>query len=495
MRRTVNALGNLSWGRRAWAVGMACAMTGIASYGQTETTLYTFCHHQSNCTAAPWVQMVQGTNGDLYGTTSQGGSYGLGSVYKITTGGRLTTLYSFCALKTADCPDGNTPSGLVQGSSGDFYGTSNQGIYGGGTVFKISPSGELTTLYSFCAQPNCADGSGPNMLVQATNGDFYGTTAFGGVSEVSGSCTSAGGCGTAFKITPSGGLTTLHSFCQTALCTDGSLPTGALVLGTDGNLYGTTWEGASFDFKGSVFKMTPAGKLTTVAAVGFTAGLMQATDGNFYMTTGTFGGDIVGQIIKMTPEGALTLLAEFPPPATPNWWLVQGTDGNLYGTTEGGGANNNPNNPGCENLGCGSVFQVTLGGMLTTLYSFCSQPNCSDGFFPMAGLVQATNGNFYGTTTDEAYETGTVFSLSVGLGPFVKTQTTSGKVGAAVKILGTNLTGATSVTFNGTSVTTFTVNSTGSAISTTVPTGATTGTVQVVTPGGTLSSNVPFRVP
>jgi len=162
--------------------------------------------------------------------------------------------------------------------------------------------------------------------------------------------------------------------------------------------------------------------------------------------------------------------------------LVQGTDGNLYGTTYRGG-----------DYGNGAIFNITLSGTLTRLYSFPGP----DGANPYAGLVQGTDGNFYGTTYDGAngctYGCGTVFSLSVGLGPFVKTQPASGKVGAAVKILGTNLTGATSVSFNGTAAV-FTVNSTGSAISTTVPVGATTGTVQVVTPNGTLSSNVPFRV-
>jgi uncharacterized repeat protein (TIGR03803 family) len=120
--------------------------------------------------------------------------------------------------------------------------------------------------------------------------------------------------------------------------------------------------------------------------------------------------------------------------------------------------------------------------------------SCEDGSFPSAGLLQDTNGTFYGTTSaGGANGVGTVFSLSLGLVPFVKTLPTSGAVGSAVKILGTSLTGATSVTFNGTS-TTFTVNSTGTAISTTVPTGATTGTVQIVTPSGTLSSNVLFTV-
>ena len=162
--------------------------------------------------------------------------------------------------------------------------------------------------------------------------------------------------------------------------------------------------------------------------------------------------------------------------------LVQTTNGDLYGTTSG--------SPDC----CGTVFKITQSGMLTTLYSFCSQSGCADGLAPDAGLVQATNGDLYGTTNGGgANNDGTVFSLSVGLGPFVETLPTSGSAGAAVKILGTNLTGATSVSFNGVGAVFEVVSS--SEITATVPTGATTGSVQVVTPNGTLSSNVPFRVP
>ena len=169
--------------------------------------------------------------------------------------------------------------------------------------------------------------------------------------------------------------------------------------------------------------------------------------------------------------------------------LVQATDGNLYGTTYGLGAS-----------GRGTIFKITPLGNLTNLYSFCPQSGCPDGEEPSAGLVQDTNGDFYGTTSIGGTSVkgacgtgcGTVFSLSVGLGPFVKTQTASGNVGAAVNILGTDLTGATSVTFSGIAAV-FEVVS-GSEITATVPSGASSGTVEVVTPGGTLSSNVPFRV-
>jgi uncharacterized repeat protein (TIGR03803 family) len=237
---------------------------------------------------------------------------------------------------------------------------------------------------------------------------------------------------------------------------------------------------------GTVFKITPGGVLTTLHSFVSTdganpvAGVVQATDGNFYGTTGYGGAMGLGNVFKITPSGALTTLFffDFYTNGSLPYGLVQATDGNFYGTTQYGGAHR-----------FGTIFKITLGGTLTTLHSFALR----DGSNPYAGLVQDTSGNFYGTTAHAgAGGAGTVFGLSVGLGPFVETQPPSGKVGAPVKILGTNLTGATSVTFNGTAAV-FTIVKR-SLIIVSVPVGATTGTVQVVTPGGTLSSNVPFRV-
>ncbi|HEV2381124.1 MAG TPA: choice-of-anchor tandem repeat GloVer-containing protein [Terriglobia bacterium] len=236
-----------------------------------------------------------------------------------------------------------------------------------------------------------------------------------------------GGSGTVFKITASGTLMTLNSF--PGKC---AYPYAALIQATDGNFYGTTWAG-------TIFRITPDGTLGTLD---------------------TFDGS----------DGA-----------NPYAPLIQATDGNLYGTTNEGG------------LGVGTVFRVTLSGRLTTIYSFSDANGGASQ--PTAALVQDTNGSFYGTTYYGGVigaGVGTVFGLSVGLGPFVETQPSSGRVESAVRILGTNLTGATSVTFNGTAAT-FTVQS-ATAIKTTVPAGATTGPVQVVTPSGTLASNVNFRV-
>src|ERR1035438_6425411 len=379
MKRTVNVLSKLNWGTRACAVLVLCATTAIALPAQIAT---------------------------------------------------LTTIHRFCSQ--SGCPDGASPSaGLVQATNGDLYGTTpHAGANDDGTIFKITPGGTLTTLYSFCSQTNCTDGATPYAgLVQAANGDLYGTAYNGGAN---------GDLGTVFKITPTGTLTTLYSFCSQSGCADGAHPAGGLVQAANGNFYGTTESGGRAHGGGTVFKITPGGTLTT--------------------------------------------LYRFPDGSSPFAGLVQAADGDFYGTTSGGGA-----------ADLGTVFKITPSGTLTTLYTFCSQSGCTDGAYPYAGLAQDTNGDFYGTTyVGGANYDGTVFRLSVGLGPFVKIRPPYGKVGAAVTILGTNLTGAASVSFDGTAAV-FTVVS-GSEITTTVPAGASSGKVQVVTPSGTLSSNASFLV-
>jgi uncharacterized repeat protein (TIGR03803 family) len=212
--------------------------------------------------------------------------------------------------------------------------------------------------------------------------------------------------------------------------------------------------------------------------------LIQANNGVFYGTT-AYG---LGTIFTITPRGTFTTLHSFDGSDGRGLFtgpLVQATDGNFYGTAGQGGPNNDD----------GTIFKISASGTFTMLYNFCAETGCTDGIQPRT-LIQATDGNFYGITANGggSNQDGTIYRLSVGLGPFVETLPTSGNVGGNVKILGTDLTGATSVTFNGTPAV-FTVVS-ASEITATVPTGATTGTVQVVTPGsGTLSSNVPFRVP
>jgi len=258
------------------------------------------------------------------------------------------------------------------------------------------------------------------------------------------------------------------------------------VQAIDGDLYGTTTaRGAAVGEDGTVFKITLQGGLTTLFSFNGTNGgqpyaaLIQAADGDFYGTTLSGGVSGYGTVFEMTPSGTLTTLLSFlNDGAFPSSPLVQATDGNFYGATERGG-----------DIGFGSVFKIDASGTLTTLHSF----EGSDGEYPYGGLVQATDGNFYGTTSAGGTGGhGTIFGLNTGLGPFVRTIPTSGKVGSSVMILGTNFSGPATVTFNGKPAAI--TAQTNTEITAIVPAGATTGKVQVTTPGGTLSSNVVFRV-
>lgn len=467
-----------------------------SAQGQTFTALHSFDDTDGY---QPYGALVQGTDGNLYGATYLGGASDLGTVFKITPSGTLTTLYNFCSQ--TNCADGEEPYGaLIQATDGNFYGTTvGGGANADGSVFQITPDGTLTTLHSFCSQTGCSDGEQPyGGLIQATDGNLYGTTYFGGAYSH----------GTAFKITLSGALTTLHSFCADTGCTDGGYTQAGLIQGTDGNFYGTTINGGSHGTEyGTVFRLTPGGTLTTLynfCDVGLCedgkqpqAGVIQASDGNFYGTTLAGGSLSDGTVFKLTPGGTLTTLHIFcsesgcTDGSQPYAGLVQGTDGNLFGTTYSGGTSDS-----CSG-GCGTIFQVTTGGTLTTVYGFTG----STGSEPFGGLIQDTDGSFYGTASaggtgcDKlSFSCGTVFSFSENLSSFVKTQPTSGPLGTAVNILGTDLTGATSVSFNGTSVAFTAVSA--SLITTTVPpAGVSNGFVTVTTPPSTtLTSNLPFEI-
>jgi uncharacterized repeat protein (TIGR03803 family) len=357
-----------------------CLATATTSPAQTFTSLFSFDNTDG---AFPYAGLVQATDGNYYGTTYQG-AYGYGTVFKINAAGKVTTVYSFC--QQSGCADGSTPiAGLIQATNGNFWGTTNQGgAHMFGTVFKITAAGKLTTVYSFCSQNSCMDGAYPNGLVQGTDGNFYGTTADPGTIS------------TVFKLTPAGKLTTLHTF------PGPDVPVAALTQAAYGDFYGTTIGDLIYGF-GTVFKITAAGNFTTLYTFGGGSdganpnGLIQATDGNFYGTTNLGGANCSGNggcgtVFRMTSSGKLTTLYSFcsqsncADGADPDATLVQATDGNFYGTTLGR-----------DSIQYGTVFKITAAGKLTTLYS-CSQSNCTDGANPYAGPIQATDGNFYGTT-------------------------------------------------------------------------------------------------
>lgn len=464
-----------------WAVisGAFLSLAAIAQ-AQTFTTLATF--NLGNGADPELMALVQGTNGAFYGTTQQGGSggsAGMGTVFAITPAGVLTTLHTFTG------PDGASPfGGLVLAADGTLYGMTTFGgantcvtgsLPGCGTIFQITEAGAFTTLHNFAG----TDGSQPyDTLIQTSSGSFFGTTYAGGPSD---------NYGTIFEFTPPETVKTLYSFLRA-----NAQPISGLIQTSNGIFYGATGGGTasgSLNPNGQIFSFNQ-GVYTNLYAFGKypngkgPSGLIQASDGNFYGTTYYGGGRRSGTVFKITPAGVLTTLYQFcsqsgcTDGSNPIAGLIQATDGNLYGTTSTGGAHPS-----------GTIFRITLTGTLTTLHSFSG----TDGSSPSGALVQGTDGNFYGTTTFGGPDHfGTVFRLSTGLAPFVETVPPYGKVGTAIRILGTNLTGASSVTFNGVAAA-FTVVA-ASEITTTVPDGATTGTVRVTTPGGTLLSNVPFRV-
>ncbi len=259
----------------------------ITVSAQTLTTLHSFNGGDGR---SPEAALVQGSDGNFYGTTVLGGAHLKGTVFKIDATGSLTTLHSFSGFPG----DGAVPfAGLVQGSDGNFYGTTaSGGAFFQGTVFRMTPSGAITVLHSF--NSFFSEGAVPLAgLVQGGDGNFYGTTALGGAHVK----------GTVFKIDATGSLTTLHSFSGSP--NDGANPVAGLVQGSDGNFYGTTAFGGAH-VKGTVFNIDATGSLTTLhsfsgspgeGAVPF-AGLVQGSDGNFYSTTALGGAHGEGTVFK-----------------------------------------------------------------------------------------------------------------------------------------------------------------------------------------------------
>jgi len=456
--------------KMACVIFLLCAATMISASAQNVTTLLNF--NGSNGSSPFDTALIQGTDGNFYGATSAGGIYGFGTIFKIAPEGVLTTLHNF------DSTDGAVPfAGVVLGTDGDLYGvTGLGGTANQGTVFKISRSGTFTTLHNFLGYPN--DGGSPvGDLVEAPDGQFWGTTAIGGTSRACGKY----GCGTVFKITPSGTLATVHNFDKG----DGQNPDAALLLGTDGNFYGSTALSQNSPL-GIIFKITPRGRLTILNSDFGSryAKLVQATDGNFYgIGEGAYYN---GSIFRLTPAGVVTVLYNFCPsfPCADGWdpnELIQATDGYLYGTTDQGGS---------SSLDFGTIFRISLDGAFTTLYGFNIDVGGGD---PSGPLFQATTGDFYGTAyAYGTYGDGTIFHYSNGLGPFVAFVRNPAKAGQRFGILGQALTGTTSVSLGGEPAA-FSVKS-DTLIVATVPADATTGPVTVTTPSGTLTSNVPFHV-
>ena len=372
---------------------LALALTvSLLRADDTLTTIYPFNTANEENVVPRTSALVRAPDGSFYGTTygEEDNPANLGTVFRLTPDGTVTTVHQFNRADGA-----NPAAALLLAADGNFYGaTARGGSSNQGTIFRLSPDGTLATLHSF----DIDDGAGPmSAMIEATDGNFYGTTSVGMAN-----------LGTVFRLTPDGGtLTTIYQF------TDGGgmPPTASLVQGTDGNFYGAT--SGSMANLGTVFRLTPGGTLTTLHIFStFTDGnapeaaLVQGRDGNFYGTT--YGGgsaDGSGTVFRVTPDGTLTTLHSFDSTEgiAPSAALIQGRDGNFYGTTYG-----NYYNVG-DPPSSGTVFKITPDGTLTTLHQFTH----GDGAGPAAALLQADDGSLYGTTTHGGINAdGTIFRVT-----------------------------------------------------------------------------------
>ena len=374
------------------------ASTTYSVVAETPSTSVTFeVLHNFNGTdgSNPLDGLVRGSDGNFYGTTYSGGTYGYGTVFKMDTLGTVTTLHSFDNVN-----DGAYPyAGLVQGTDGSFYGTANYGPTGNGTIFKVDATGTLTVVHALAS----SEGQNPAAaLVQGSDGSFYGTAPYGGPN----------GYGSIFKVDTTGNFAVLHAFTYS----DGANPHGTLTSGADGYFYGTTSAGGPYSY-GTVFKVDTTGTLITLH--GFVssdgaypqAAVVRGTDGNFYGTT-YYGGAVgYGTVFKMDATGAITTLHSFAngDGSYPYGSLVEGQDGALYGSTYTGGP-----------IGYGTLFRIDTAGTMTMLHVFGG----ADGALPYAGLFQDTDGRFYGTTYSGGTVGGTVFRLALGLGGAAPTSLT-----------------------------------------------------------------------
>ena len=308
----------------------------------TETIVYSFGTSTAVAGYVPG-SLVQGSDGNFYGITNSGGTYGSGIVFQVTPSGAETVLHSFGNLDSLGAPDGLFPNSLMQAGDGNFYGTTSTGNINPGIVFQVTTSGTEQVFYGFSG----SSGKGPLGIIEAGDGNFYGA-AGGGTNDT----------GIIYKITPAGSQSVLYSF-GAASSTDAQTPAGALVEGSDGNFYGMTTHGGT-NGTGAVFKITPAGVETVLysfdpPSIGVSptpkGALIQGSDGNLYGCTQHGGTLNLGTVFKLTTSGVYTLVHAFAAQgndAAGPVMLLQVANGDIYGAASSGGAH-----------GSGAIFRIT----------------------------------------------------------------------------------------------------------------------------------------
>jgi len=352
----------------------------------------------------------------------------------------VTELFGFpCTNAGYTCADGADPDSLIQASDGNFYGTtfdSRETSYGratglGGSVFKLTPTGDFTLLYTFNSDPTTGhypNGSAPGSLIEGSDGFLYGVAATGG--QFSGLAVSQPG--NIFKIGKTGsGFQIVHTFCSLPKCADGAFPAG-LIQASDGNFYGTTDGGGSFQGQscqsfgcGTVFRLTPSGAFTVLHTLNGTnegsllGRLIQASDGNLYGPSSSqsgAGAPDFGGIVRVTTSGQFSVIYTFPVPQTPVTTLTEGTNGLLYGAYVSVVSGSKP----------GGIFQISKSGQYLQIHPFTLACTHSGG---VARIVQASDGNLWTTNPcDSGW--GSVYSVSP-TGTLLQTILFNGKNGTS----------------------------------------------------------------
>jgi len=458
--------------RAAFLLAAALLCAAAIAQAQTVSTVYNFAGGTKSGQYPWYVTLVQGTSGALYGTTYNGGAKLNGTVFSVTTSGTQTIVYSF----QGGTKDGANPTGgLTLGTDGNFYGTTQQGgTKSSGIVFKMTPSGVETILHAF---NGTTDGSFPwGPPIEGSDGNFYGTASGGG-----------NGNGVVYKVTSSGTFSVIYEFDVT----HGFAPIAPPTQGTDGFLYIPVSEGGA-EFCGTIVQLSTAGVVNNYFSFPCGSGgdfpigpLVQASNGDFYSTTQNGGTNGEGTIYQVTTGLNVTILhnfgAVFGDCTYPGAGMLLATDGNYYGSSSDGGGH-----------GDGCLFNTSTSGTYTGLYSFNNTTNGTQ-ISPLAPPVQLTSGVLYGVTEfGGPSNDGTVYSLNMGLTPFVNLPLFTGKEGESVLILGSHLKGTTEVTFDGTPAK-FTVLS-NTHMKAIVPAGATSGSIRVTTPRAVLQGRKDFII-
>ena len=421
--------------------------------------------------------LLQSADRNFYGTTASGGTgnQAAGTVFKITPTGQLSTLFTFVADENGEYPNGGGPTSLVEGDDGFLYGTTaGGGVYGNGAVFKLSRIGTIQVLHSFCPPTNCGDGFSPSNLVLGRDGNAYGGT-FG----------SNGLGGTLFRVTPRGSYTLLHTFNPRV---EGPMAIG-LTLASDGNVYGTA-VGAE-DLLTTLFRLTPSGQFTVLQTIRygqfFVSAPIQASDGKLYGGLSRFEDQAEPAIFASNLSGSNFTNILLPSFVFIDYvrYMTPASDSNLWSIISG-----NSLDP--------EVVSLSPNGKLLKTARF----DGTNGANPDAALVQSSDGTLLGVTESGGtvqqgdVASGVIFTLNAGLAApkplFVSFSPSRGAAGSKVMIHGVHLIGTTHIAFNGLSATFRVLNT--ANITATVPLGATTGPIAVTNAGGTTVSKTNFTV-